>query len=88
MLYGMRVKYTKNAAEDILYFKQNDQKIYLRIKKLIDEIVKTPFKDIGKPEALKYGLSGKWSRRITREHRIIYEIKCDQLIIYQCRYHY
>jgi toxin YoeB len=84
----MKVDYTKNAAEDISYWKNKDIKIYHRIKKIIDNIVENPFIGIGKPEALKYNLSSKWSRRITQEHRIVYEVVDEKMIIYQCRFDY
>jgi len=84
----MKVKYTKNAASDIKYWKVKDKKSYLRIKQLIDNISKTPYEGIGKPEPLKYNLTGKWSRRVTREHRLVYEVIDNEIIIYQCRFHY
>ena len=84
----MKIKYTKNAASDIKYWKTKDKKTYLRIKQLIDNIADTPFEGLGKPESLRYNLTGKWSRRITREHRLVYEVKESYIIIYQCRFHY
>ena len=85
---GMKVNYTKNAADDIFYWKTKNIKIYKRIKNIIDDIIEHPFDGIGKPEALKYNLSGKWSRRITQEHRIIYEVINAEIIIHQCRFLY
>lgn len=84
----MRIKYTKNAAEDIAYWKTKDKKIYKRFCILIHDIEKNPFKGLGKPEALKYNLKGKWSRRLTQEHRMVYEVFEDFVIIHQCRFHY
>jgi len=84
----MKIKYTRNAAKDIKYWNSKDKNTYKRIKLLIDDIVEHPFDGIGKPEPLRYKLSGKWSRRITREHRLIYEVMDDAIIIYQCRFHY
>ena len=84
----MKIKYTRNAAEDIEYWKKKDPSKIKRIKKIIDDIQIQPFTGIGKPEPLKNELSGKWSRRITAEHRLIYEICKDELIIFQCRFHY
>ncbi len=83
-----KIKFTKNALEDIEYWKKSDVKIYIRLKELIRDIVNNPYKGIGKPEPLKYGLSGKWSRRLTKEHRLVYELKDREIIIYQCRFHY
>ena len=67
----MQIKYTKNAAEDICYWKNKNKRVYNRIRVLIDNIKLSPFEGIGKPEALKYSLKGKWSRRITQEHRLV-----------------
>ncbi len=85
----MKIKYTPNAIEDIKYWQKKNKKNYARIKLLINDIAKHPFIGLGKPEALKYSLKGKWSRRITREHRIVYELTDEgDIIIYQCRFHY
>ena len=59
-----------------------------RINTLIKEIMRQPFEGIGKPEPLKYSLSGYWSRRITDEHRLVYKVTEDNLLIAQLRYHY
>jgi toxin YoeB len=59
-----------------------------RINKLIHEIQRSPFTGIGKPEPLKHGLAGYWSRRMTGEHRIVYKVRGDSLLIAQLRYHY
>ena len=83
-----KVKWTANAAEDIVYWKKRDLKKYDRIKLLIKAIQDTPYKGIGKPEALKYALSGLWSRRINQKHRLIYSITESEIIIYNCRFHY
>lgn len=50
--------------------------------------IRSPFEGVGKPEPLKYGLKGKWSRRINQEHRIVYEVREDVIIVFSCRYHY
>lgn len=59
-----------------------------RINKLITDIQRDPFAGIGKPEPLKHSLSGYWSRRINEEHRLVYKVQDDNLLIAQCRYHY
>jgi toxin YoeB len=59
-----------------------------KIRKLIEAIVQNPYRGIGKPEALKYDLTGCWSRRINKEHRIIYEVLDDKIIILSLRWHY
>ena len=77
-----------NAWEDYLYWQENDKKVLLRINELIKESLRSPFKGIGKPEPLKGGLTGFWSRRITDEHRLVYAVKDKRLHILQCRFHY
>ena len=84
----MTLIFSKHAWEDYLYWQRTDRKILQRINTLIREIQRTPFVGIGKPEPLKHGLSGYWSRRINDEHRIIYKIEADSLLIAQLRYHY
>lgn len=84
----MRRIFSEHAWEDYLYWQRTDRKILQRINTLIREIQRTPFKGIGKPEPLKHGMSGYWSRRINDEHRIIYKIEADSLFIAQLRYHY
>ena len=84
----MNVSFTENAWEDYLYWQKMDKKIVKRINELIKDIRRNPFEGLGKPEPLKYDLTGKWSRRITNEHKIVYQIEGSNLIIYICRYHY
>ncbi len=84
----MNVSFTENAWEDYLYWQKTDKRAVKRINKLIKDIKRHPFEGIGKPESLKYDLTGKWSRRITDEHRMVYQVDGENLIIYICRYHY
>ncbi|MEM8640594.1 MAG: Txe/YoeB family addiction module toxin [Cyanobacteria bacterium P01_G01_bin.54] len=84
----MRIIFSENAWEDYLYWQQRDRKMLKRINALIKDIQRHPFEGIGKPEPLKYGLSGYWSRRITEEHRITYKVEQDAIAIAQIRYHY
>jgi toxin YoeB len=84
----MDVLFHQNAWEDYRYFQKHDQKILDKINKLIKDIEKKPFTGIGKPEALKYSLSGFWSRRINQEHRLVYSLKDGTIFVLQCRYHY
>ena len=74
--------------EDYLFWQTNDKKVLKKINSLIKEIERTPYEGTGKPEALKYDLTGWWSRRINFEHRIVYKVEEDSLFILQCRYHY
>ena len=84
----MKAIFTDMAWEDYTYWNKYDKKIVLRINKLIKNIQSTPFSGLGKPEPLKFELQGKWSRRINNTHRLIYEIKDSNVIIYSCCYHY
>lgn len=84
----MKILFTEVAWEEYIYWQQTDKKILKRINELIRAIQKEPFTGIGKPEALKYQLNGCWSRRITEEHRLVYEIVEDNLRVISCRYHY
>ncbi len=84
----MKLIFSENAWADYLYWQKNDKKIVRRINELIKDISRSPFEGIGKPEALKHALSGYWSRRITDEHRIVYRVEKDSILIAQLRYHY
>lgn len=84
----MNVSFTEIAWEDYTYWQNADRKFAKKINELIKDIKRTPFEGIGKPEGLKYDLAGKWSRRINDEHRLIYQVEGNNLIIYACRYHY
>lgn len=84
----MRLIFSENGWEDYLYWQQTNQKTLKRINELIKDIQRSPFAGIGKPEPLKYGFSGYWARRITSEHRIVYKVVGNDLLIAQLRYHY
>ncbi len=84
----MRLVFSTLAWENYLYWQQTDKATLKRINKLIKDIQRSPFEGIGKPEPLKHNLSGYWSRRITQEHRLVYKVVNDDLLIAQCRYHY
>lgn len=84
----MKIIFSEHAWEDYLYWQRTDRKIMERINRLIKEIERSPFEGTGKPEPLRHSLSGYWSRRITDEHRIVYKVERDSLIIAQLRYHY
>ncbi|HEY9342217.1 MAG TPA: Txe/YoeB family addiction module toxin [Hanamia sp.] len=76
------------ALEQLDEWKKSDPKILVKIISLITEISSTPFTGTGKPELLKHDLKGKWSRRITQEHRLVYEVTDTTIIIISCRFHY
>ena len=84
----MKVIFADMAWDDYLYWQQHDRKIVMRINTLIREIQRDPLSGIGKPEPLKHALAGFWSRRITEEHRIVYKVEGDSLLLAQLRYHY
>lgn len=84
----MKLIFSEHAWEDYLYWQKTDKKILKRINKFIKDIQCNKYEGIGKPEALKHNLSGYWSRRITNEHRIVYRIDNNLILIAQLRYHY
>lgn len=84
----MTLTFSSAAWKEYLYWQQTDKKILKRINLLIKDIQRAPYEGIGKPEQLKHGLSGYWSRRINDEHRMVYKCKEHTLLIAQLRYHY
>lgn len=84
----MRLVFTPQAWEDYTHWQRADRQILKRINRLLDDTARDPFEGIGKPEQLKYGVPGAWSRRITDEHRLVYLVDQDDLVILQARYHY
>ena len=84
----MNIRFSSNAWNDYLYWQKIDKKTLKRINALIRDIQRQPYEGIGKPEPLKHGLSGYWSRRINDEHRIVYKCDNDTIKIAQLRFHY
>ncbi|PKM07815.1 MAG: Txe/YoeB family addiction module toxin [Gammaproteobacteria bacterium HGW-Gammaproteobacteria-4] len=84
----MRLIFSDAAWDDYRYWHKHDRKMMERINKLIREVKRSPFSGAGKPEPLKHALSGFWSRRISDEHRMVYRIENNDLLIAQLRYHY
>lgn len=84
----MKIIFAEEAWEDYMYWTETDKKILKRINELIKAIQRDPHKGIGEPEPLRFNWSGFWSRRINREHRLIYMLEFDAVLIAQCRYHY
>lgn len=74
--------------EDLKHWVRTDRKTALRALDLVEAVMRSPFEGIGKPEPLKFILSGAWSRRLTQEHRLVYVVKNDRIEFLQCRYHY
>ena len=84
----MNITFSKNAWEDYSSWFVEDKKMLKKINELIKDIYRTPFEGKGKPEPLKYDLAGYWSRRIDREHRLVYQVIEGEILIYACKYHY
>lgn len=84
----MRLIFHEQAWEDYRYWQEQDRKVLKRINRLIEECRRTPFDGVGNPEPLKHNWSGFWSRRIDQEHRLVYAVQDDALLIAQCRFHY
>ncbi len=84
----MHYTFADEAWEDYLYWQKQDKRMVERINKLIKETARDPFEGVGKPEPLKHALAGYWSRRITEEHRMVYRVDKDSLLIAQLRHHY
>lgn len=84
----MNKLFSDESWNDYLYWQLTDRKMIKRINELLKNISRTPFSGMGKPEALKFNLSGYWSRRIDSEHRLVYKIENNCIIILSCRYHY
>ncbi len=84
----MRLIFTPHAWQEYQQWLQEDRAVVKRINRLIDHALREPFAGIGKPEPLKHLLQGLWSRRITEEHRLVYLVEGDDLVVVQLRYHY
>ena len=84
----MRIIFSKNAWEDYTSWLNEDRNMLKKKNELIKDIQRNPHSGIGKPEPLKYDLAGLWSRRIDREHRLVYQVSNAELLIYSCKYHY
>ena len=84
----MRLVFTPHGWEDYQHWVQTDRATLKRINRLIEDVLRDPFTGIGKPEQLRHVLAGTWSRRITEEHRLVYLVDGDDVVILQARYHY
>jgi len=82
------IVFEEKALFQYMQWGEEDRKILKKINTLIKDMLRDPFNGIGKPEPLKYDLSGHWSRRITDEHRLVYKVEAAQIIIASCKYHY
>ena len=84
----MKIVFADRGWEDFTYWIENDRKIVERVVRLIKDIERNPFEGLGKPEPLRYDLTGFWSRRITDEHRLVYAVDKERVLIAQARYRY
>jgi len=84
----MKYIFVDESWEDYLYWQKNDKIILKRINQLLKDIARNSNTGIGKPEPLKHKYQGFWSRRINAEHRLIYQIREDEILIAKCRFHY
>lgn len=82
------LEFSQQAWAEYVVWQSEDKKTLKRINKLIDAILREPFEGIGKPEPLKFGLSGAWSRRIDDTNRLVYIVTADKIQIVQVKYHY
>ena len=83
-----KVAFEQEAFTNFNEWATVDLKIYLRIVNLIEDVLRHPFTGIGKPEPLKYQYKGLWSRRISDEHRLVYRVTDEEILIASCKYHY
>ena len=84
----MNLSWSLHAWDDYLHWQRTDKRLLKRINNLIRDVIRDPVDGLGDPEPLRHNLSGYWSRRINREHRLVYKVENSTLIIVQCRYHY
>jgi len=84
----MPIKFSDQAWEDYLFWQSKDKANLKRINALLKDIRRSPFEGIGKPEPLRHNLAGFWSRRIDEEHRLVYAVQDDTILVALCRYHY
>lgn len=84
----MKYSFVDQSWEGYLYWSVTDRKILAKINELIRDIRRIPFQGIGKPEPMKHQYKGCWSRRITDEHRLIYQVRDQEIVILKCRFHY
>ncbi|MBK8446025.1 MAG: Txe/YoeB family addiction module toxin [Micropruina sp.] len=84
----MNLAFTSAAWDDLNYWAEKDRATYKKVRSLLKEILRTPFEGTGKPEPLKYQSGNVWSRRISQEHRLVYAVEDDQIVVLAARFHY
>ena len=80
--------FTPDGWDDYLFRTATDKAVLRRLNRLLEETLRTPFEGLGKPEQLRHQLAGCWSRRLTEEHRLVYRITADAVMVLMARYHY
>lgn len=83
-----QLAFLPSAFDDFNDWKKVNNKVYTRLVRLIKDVLRDPFSGIGKPEPLKHDLAGLWARRMTDEHRLVYKVTDQEIVIVSCRYHY
>lgn len=86
--YEREVVLERDFRQDLAYWIESDPRVALRVMRLIEDVVRDPFRGTGKPELLKHGMRGYWSRRITEEHRMLYEVEASVILFALARHHY
>jgi toxin YoeB len=84
----VRLVFTTHGWDDYVHWQSTDRSTLRRINRLLDDVLRDPFEGIGKPEQLRHALAGAWSRRIDEEHRLVYLVAEQDIVILQARYHY
>jgi toxin YoeB len=84
----VNLTFTSDGWDDYLYWEATDKAVLRRLNRLIEETLRTPFEGLGKPEQLRHQLAGCWSRRLTEEHRSVYRVTADAVVVLMARYHY
>ena len=84
----MKLIFGEQSWSDYVYWQSTDKRILKKINTLLQDIKRNPFDGLGKPEPLKHEMAGTWSRRINQEHRLVYEVFEESILVVSCRYHY
>ena len=84
----MKIHWSRRAVIERDYWKENSPKVYDKLYQLLGAIKESPYQGLGKPEALKFDLSGYWSRRLTRQDRLVYRVTDQVIEVLSCKYHY
>ena len=84
----MNLTFTPDGWDDYLYWEATDKAVLRRLNRLIEDTLREPFEGLGQPEQLRHQLAGCWSRRLTEEHRLVYRVTADAVVVLMARYHY